>query len=129
MGFPGRALRAGSVAGGVKVDGAHGDNGGNGVLVNHLLFAVAVEHDDKAVVTADHAVHLEAVHQKNGDQGTGAAGFGQKGVLKIAGCFLQIALSPFAAKGLVYVQAMCVCAFLARQAYPNPWAERISVES
>ena len=66
-------------------DGALRDNGGNGVLVDHLLFAVRDQNDHKGVKAGDHAPQLVAVHQKDHQIDVAAAGLSQKAVLNVHG--------------------------------------------
>ena len=64
-------------------------NGGNGVLVNDHLFAVAAQDYRKGIKPGDIAPHLIAIHQKNRDIPALPADLGEKDLLKII-CFLHM---------------------------------------
>ena len=58
-------------------------DGGDGVLVNELLFSVGVDHYDKGVKPGDVPANLKPVHQKNGDGAALPAQLGEDDFLQI----------------------------------------------
>ena len=61
------------------------------MLIDHLLAALAVQNDHKAVKPGDGSPQLKAVHQKHGDGDLLLPGLGQKYFLKII-CLLHSVL-------------------------------------
>ena len=53
------------------------------MLIDHLLSALGLEDDDKAVKAADNSAHLKAVDQKHGDRLPVAPCLVEKKILKI----------------------------------------------
>ena len=60
-----------------------GCEGGDGMLVDHLLLAVTDQNHHKAVVTGDHTTELKPIHQEQRYGNLVPAAFLQDGVLQI----------------------------------------------
>ena len=73
------------LAGLAEGDGPLRDDSGDGVLVDHLLLAIAGEDHGEGVKAGDIAPHLKPVHQKDGDGAAVPADLGEEDLLKIVG--------------------------------------------
>ena len=83
------------------VDGPHRADGGNGVLVDHELLTLALEHHREVVEGPDNALELDAVHEVHRDRDVLLADLVEHSVLEIGGCAHHcVCVSPQASLAL-----------------------------
>lgn len=80
---------------------------GDGVLVNHLLFAVAVDHDGEVVKSPDYPAKLETVYEIDGNRHRFFADLVEKCILNVDGLFQN----PY----LLCIYILSYCTLFSRQ--------------
>jgi hypothetical protein len=67
----------------IEADRRRRHDGGNGVLINDLLFFIGFNHDDDAVEASDESLELKPINQKYRDGYAVPAGLVQEGILQV----------------------------------------------